>query len=366
MSKIITQEGFILKAAEKNKHVKIIGKYINAKEKIDCQCTICGEYFQSTPDAICAGKKHYKCAVKQQTKKRTKTLEQFKRELYEISPFIKITGNYINAKEKIECLCTIHDEYFFSLPTHLLQGKCGCPQCKSNKISQSNKKSHEEFINSVTIKNPDIEVLGPYNGMHKKIEVKCRKCGFIWNPLAGSIFGGTGCPKCFGKYKTTEEFKSEINRINKDIDITGEYIDSKTKISCKCKICNHEWYALPGNLHYSGCPCCCVSRGEKRIMNFLDDKNIAYETQKKYENLVGIKGKPLSYDFYLSNYNLLIEYQGEFHDGTAYQQKEEEYIIQQEHDKRKKFFALQSNIELLEIWYWDYENIEKILERKLC
>ena len=71
----------------------------------------------------------------------------------------------------------------------------------------------------------------------------------------------------------------------------------------------------------------------------------------------------LSYDFYLPKYNLLIEYQGEFHDGSAGKYSRINIKKQQEHDRRKKQYAKDNNIKLLEIWYWDYDNIEKILEK---
>ena len=75
----------------------------------------------------------------------------------------------------------------------------------------------------------------------------------------------------------------------------------------------------------------------------------------------------LSYDFYLPKYNLLIEYQGQFHDGniTGDYQTEEMLEIQQEHDRRKRQYAIDHNIELMEIWYWDFDNIENILHDRL-
>ena len=85
----------------------------------------------------------------------------------------------------------------------------------------------------------------------------------------------------------------------------------------------------------------------------------------KFDNLKGVGGNPLSYDFYLEDFNILIEYQGEFHDGTARQQTEEQFKIQKEHDKRKKEYAISHNINLLEIWYYDYDNIENILKEVL-
>ena len=94
-------------------------------------------------------------------------------------------------------------------------------------------------------------------------------------------------------------------------------------------------------------------------------------TQKTFNDLRGIKGGLLSYDFYLPEYNLLIEYQGEFHDinlkndynYTEYLRKNLQK--QYEHDKRKREYAKNNNIKLLEIWYWDFDNIESILQKEL-
>lgn len=43
----------------------------------------------------------------------------------------------------------------------------------------------------------------------------------------------------------------------------------------------------------------------------------------------------------------------------------EKFKIQQEHDRRKRDYAKEHNIELLEIWYWDFNNIEQILSEKI-
>ena len=58
---------------------------------------------------------------------------------------------------------------------------------------------------------------------------------------------------------------------------------------------------------------------------------------------------------------MLIEYQGEYHDGTAKMQTEIEFFKQKEHDKRKRQYADKHNIQLLEIWYYEYDNVENIL-----
>ena len=63
---------------------------------------------------------------------------------------------------------------------------------------------------------------------------------------------------------------------------------------------------------------------------------------------------------------MLIEFQGKQHykPVSAYG-GEEQFKVQQEHDRRKRQYANDNNIKLLEIPYWDYENIEEILTREL-
>jgi len=141
--------------------------------------------------------------------------------------------------------------------------------------------------------------------------------------------------------------------------------NSVQKVWFKCLDGKHQDFKRSinsSNTKNFRCPeCSNMWKGEIKICEILANKNINYIPQKTYTNLCGLGNGLLSYDFYLPDYNLLIEYQGEYHDGTAKKQTEKEFIYQQEHDKRKRDYAIQNNINLLEIWYWDYCNIEEIL-----
>ena len=87
----------------------------------------------------------------------------------------------------------------------------------------------------------------------------------------------------------------------------------------------------------------------------------------KYDGLVGLGNGLLSYDFYIPKLNHLIEYQGEMHERfiRGIHKSIKDFEKQQEHDRRKKEYAQIHNINLLEIWYWDFDRIEKILDTKL-
>jgi len=42
-----------------------------------------------------------------------------------------------------------------------------------------------------------------------------------------------------------------------------------------------------------------------------------------------------------------------------------EFTKQLKHDQLKRDYALKHNINLLEIWYYDFDNIEEILNKEL-
>ena len=96
---------------------------------------------------------------------------------------------------------------------------------------------------------------------------------------------------------------------------------------------------------------------------FLDNHNIKYDYEHTCSDLRGINNGLLSYDFYIMEYNLLIEFQGIQHERqTEYFGGEKQFEVQQEHDRRKRQYAQKHNINLLEIWHYDIGNIVKILD----
>ena len=112
---------------------------------------------------------------------------------------------------------------------------------------------------------------------------------------------------------------------------------------------------------------CNISQLEYKTKEILVKYNVEYEVQVEYKGLIGLKGGNLSYDFYLPDYNLLIECQGEQHEKftPTFHRTEKGFEKQLEHDRRKREYAKQHNIDLLEIWYYDIDNIEEILINEL-
>lgn len=172
---------------------------------------------------------------------------------------------------------------------------------------------------------------------------------------------GCGCKYCgrerqFQKRRVDFESVKQLFEEHGMILLQQDYINNKTPLKYICK--KHPelgvQYKSYNNARYEiGCPHCNSSKGEALIKKYLDANNIKYEIQKKFNNLRGVKNHKLSYDFFICDKRILLEYQGQFHDGTAVQQTREEYEIQREHDRRKKEYAEANGYTYVEIWYYD-------------
>lgn len=125
-------------------------------------------------------------------------------------------------------------------------------------MRSNKKKTHEEYVAEVAIKNPNIEVVGEYIGAHTKIKHHCLIDDYEWDATPHNILKGRGCPMCAGHIKRTqEEYIKEVSVVNPNIRVLGEYVNNVTPILHKCIIHNVEWYATPVNiLRGHGCRQC--------------------------------------------------------------------------------------------------------------
>ena len=98
------------------------------------------------------------------------------------------------------------------------------------------------------------------------------------------------------------------------------------------------------------CGCQNLSHGEIYVKKYLDERNICYIAQKKFDDC---RDKlPLPFDFYLPSYNTCIEYQGEQHyRPIEHFGGEEEFVIRKKHDKIKLEYCQQHKINLITIPY---------------
>ena len=130
---------------------------------------------------------------------------------------------------------------------------------------------------------------------------------------------------------------------------------------CKCD-CGNICYIGATNIKNGKVKSCgCLkSIGEQKIESLLQKNNIKYEKQKSFKDcLFPDTNKLAKFDFYLPEYNCLIEYDGEQHyrctnngwDSDEYFQK------LQERDKYKNEYCKLNSIILIRFPYTDYEKM---------
>lgn len=173
--------------------------------------------------------------------------------------------------------------------------------------------------------------------------------------------GNTQSCGCYNKERNKGRERLKLQK-----DMTGQIINAIQVISknlenknngaihwnCKCLLCKRNFvidgrYLRGKNANFS---CGCLrSKGEFKINQILQNENIVFQTQYTFSDLPN-----RFFDFYLPNYNLLIEYDGEQHFNKNSRYYSEEGI---ERDKEKNKYCLNNNLLLYRIPYWDYDKL---------
>lgn len=89
-------------------------------------------------------------------------------------------------------------EYSCSVAARTAGGR-GCPECGKINVLAARRRARittEQFAERVTGVNPDIEVIGDFNGYRNKVMVRCRRCGHEWDAYPNNLMAGHGCIYC--------------------------------------------------------------------------------------------------------------------------------------------------------------------------
>ena len=277
---------------------------------------------------------------------------------------------YTGNKNKLIITCIKHGDFEQNAASHY---KCGCPKCSLIKNSVNRKLDINELINRFVSKHGDkydySKVI--YIKKQSKIIITCKKHNeeFLQTPEKhlDSITGG--CPKCnsIGKGNLTlERFLEKAFNIHKDkYDYSQTKIvncTQKIKINCK----EHGIFEQIPNKHLRGYGCsnCNKSKGNYRIKSLLQDRNIMFVEEKKFNECKNKNHLP--FDFYLPKYNICIEFDGEQHfKPKDYFGGIDGFEKRKINDNIKNSYCLNNNINLIRIPYYDFDKIEKIIE-EIC
>jgi len=290
--------------------------------------------------------------------------------------------DYTDNSEKLKWKCLNKNcNEIFEMTWNDIQSGHKCGFCHGQQVGLSNclaTKNPELAKEWHPILNGDLTPFDVTIGSSQDVWWICNK-GHVWEMKVCTRTGiKCNCPYCAGKYPSEDYNLLVINpelceewNYNRNNKRPNEYTPFSGVFAWwKCKECGHEWEAEIKNRNKengTGCPECNKSKGEKECKLVFDLRNVHCISQKTFKGLVGLGNGLLSYDFYLPQYNLLIEYQGEQHERhiRGFHKSIEAFEKQVEHDRRKREYAEENKIKLLEIWYYDFDNIENILSKYL-
>jgi len=361
---------------DKEKIIQDISENTHVKLNILCGKG-CGRTYKISYKTFKANKqfKCPKCSQLEQTIKMTKSTTQFEEEVLNlVGNKYTILEGYVNANTKLlmrhnSSKC---NNYEWRVSPHNFKIGTRCPICSHC----SYKKTEEEFKKDVyDIYKDEYTVLGEYINNHTKILVRhnCEECNnHEWTIKPNNLLQGQRCSKCFSrKLKTQEEFEYNVfNLYGDEYSVIGNYVNSITKVLMKHTLCGHEWGIIPSALlNNHGCPKCNMSKGERRVDSFLSNNNIPHDREFIYEDLISDLGNSLRYDFIVFNngepinIRCLIEYDGKQHFSLQEGFVElKQFKRLQYHDNQKNEYCIKNHIPLIRIPYWDFNNIEIILE----
>lgn len=237
---------------------------------------------------------------------RYRTTEEFQKMILNKSLVVK--SEYVGSEKpiKIHCNCCNND-FICNRPIDLIKRPYGCPECAKKNAGLKRRSTQESFEKKMQEVNPNISVIGKYEGIHKLIRCKCNKCGMEWESYGSNLYQGK-----------------------------------------------------------AGCPICNCSSGERELEEYLIANNINYKRQMTFDDCRDIL--PLRFDAYDIDNIIAFEFQGEQHyfpidfSGDGEEAAKASLEALQRRDKIKKDYCYNKNIRLVCIPYWERGNVGEFLD----
>ena len=345
--------------------------YITNHSKVCIICPEHGEFWQ-TPYSHLKGRGCTKCGHSLDTEEFIKKSKVIHGDKYDYSKV-----KYINNSTKVCIICPEHGE-FWQTPKNHLSGK-GCGKCANvikgksfhkidkEKITEIKKQA---FIKAAKKKFGDLFDYSNINYVNNKtkITINSKKYGEISITPKDHLKLKYGCREEGRKTRkfTNEQFieKSKLVHGNKYDYSKSTYNGMNWKVCIICPEHGEFWQTPNAHIHLrEGCPICNESHLERDINDFLKSNSIVFKRQCTNDTFKWIKLQRL--DFYLPDYNIVIECQGEQHynEKAFYPYKNKfDFKKQIKLDLTKKKNCEKNGLKI--IYYVDNKN--KVLKENIC
>ena len=351
----------VIKSRDDYKDFEIRGKYVSSNTNIDIFHIVCNSLFNMRSSVFLKGMSCPNCRL---TSNRD-TTESFKEKVkIKRKDYIdfEITGEYKSAKDKIDIKHLVCGQSFSMKPGNFLNLLHNCPRCRFNSLTHINTKAElQEVINKVSTGYELVDKL-PTN-FKEDVHLLHNDCGKIYSTRLANFLSTTRPRRC---HHCSNNKKLTVNDVRKSIEIeekktykllSTEYVNVHSKLEILHTVCKRIYSSNYNNFRNGNrCPFCTsyvTSKAVRDIIVFLENKNIYFITEHTYSDLVSDKGVVLRFDFFFSEFNLLLEYDGKQHfvydDDFIF--TKELYLRTKMHDEMKNQYCKDNDIRLERINY---------------
>jgi hypothetical protein len=246
-----------------------------------------------------------------------------------------------------------------------LDGKDRCFDCgkKKSRITMLDSIKYEKSLECYAIENDKKYLIKEYSEKNEKKPSEISYGSgqeYLWDcPTCFNVYKATsssrtnmesGCPYCCGAtkkvligYNDLWTTHPKIAKLLKNPDIGYELTHgSNKKVSFICPYCSNEKSKSPMTIVRQGFGCTKCGDGvtfpEKVMFSFLEQLNVRFESQKKFD-----WSEKKIYDFYLPDFNSIIETHGEQH--YRYTGRGKTVADEQKNDAIKESLAMKNGLD---------------------
>lgn len=183
------------------------------------------------------------------------------------------------------------------------------------------KKTHEEYVAQVNDINPNFDIISQYLNNKSNINYKCKKCGFVDNVRADSLYKYRPCRNCEGNgwitYGVNDFYtlRPDIAKYMEDKELAHKISSNYKKcVWFICPDCGNRFEQKPTNTIKCGLSCPSCSSGRNYPNKFMF--NVLKETGIDFKNEFSdswTEGYLYDFMFKVNNNKYLIEMDGAFH-----------------------------------------------------
>ncbi|MEL4457332.1 hypothetical protein [Lutimonas vermicola] len=322
MAKKLTQADIIERIREVHCDKYDLSKivYVNRRTKIELVCKEHGSWFTTT-EQLFRGQGCFTCGKKQSGISKRASFIDFVKKANEIHEYkytyFKDSFKKLSSKTKIEC--PEHGIFFQLADEHARSGQ-GCPQCGLLKIGDLKRLPLDDFILRSNEKHSDKYDYSKvdYRRNNIKVIIICPEHGeFEQEPQ--NHLNGSGCLTCSIIETHEQQKKSKEGFITDSLKVHNnlynysliDFADMKTPVEIICSK-HGSFFQVPAyHQGGSGCPNCNISKGEDLVKRILTNRQIEFHQQFTFRKLRD--KRMLKCDFYLPNFNMVIEFNGRQH-----------------------------------------------------